>query len=180
MNQTINIAPVRKTILVQASADKAFEVFTAGIDRWWPKSKGIGTTPIAQSVIEPFLGGRWYTKHEDGAEVVIGHVRVWQPAERFVVTWEISAAWKPDARVTLASEVEVRFIAAAGGTRVELEHRNFERMGAEDGEKMRNSVDNGWPTMLELFAQEAAGGTSAPQFASQFQQARQSESRAGD
>jgi uncharacterized protein YndB with AHSA1/START domain len=176
MNQTINIAPVRKTILVQASADKAFEVFTAGIDRWWPKSHGIGATPVTRSIIEGFVGGRWYTKHEDGAEVVIGHVRVWQPAERFVVTWEISAAWKPDARAALASEVDVRFIAAAEGTRVELEHRNFERMGAEAGQTMRNSVDNGWPAILELFASEAAGGTSAPQPASQ--QTRQSESRA--
>jgi uncharacterized protein YndB with AHSA1/START domain len=163
MNQTINIAPVRKTVLVQATTDKAFEVFTVGIDRWWPKSKGIGATPIVESVIEPFLGGRWYSKHEDGTEVVIGHVRVWQPPERFVVTWEISSAWKPDSRVALASEVEVRFVAdTAGRTRVELEHRNFERLGAEAGETMRSSVDNGWPTILDLFAKEASGETSAP------------------
>ena len=103
MNRTITIAPVHKTVLVQAMADKAFEVFTAGIDRWWPKSMGIGATPVAESVIEPFLGGRWYTKHEDGTEAVVGHIRVWEPPHRFVVTWEINAAWKPDARVALAS-----------------------------------------------------------------------------
>jgi hypothetical protein len=81
-------------------------------------------------------------------------VRVWQPAERFVVSWEINASWVPDARAEFASEVEVRFIAESGGrTRVELEHRDFERM-AEGGETMRGNVDNGWPGLLELFAQE--------------------------
>jgi uncharacterized protein YndB with AHSA1/START domain len=157
LNRTVQIAPVRKSVVVAASAERAFAVFTAGIDRWWPKSHALGATPVRESIIEPFVGGRWYTRHEDGSEVVVGHVRVWQPAERFVVSWEISADWKPDARSAFASEVEVRFAAEpGGGTRVELEHRNFERMGAAPGEKMRNEVDGGWPTLLELFAREAA------------------------
>lgn len=157
MNRTIEIAPVRKTVVVEADPQRAFAVFTAGIDRWWPKSHGIGATPVKESILEPFVGGRWYARHEDGTDVVVGHVRVWQPAERLVVSWEISADWKPDPRPALTSEVEVRFIAAAGGrTRVELEHRNFERMEAAGGEKMRKDVDGGWPTLLELFAQEAA------------------------
>jgi uncharacterized protein YndB with AHSA1/START domain len=157
VNRTIEIAPVRKTVVVETDPERAFAVFTAGIDRWWPKSHGIGATPVKQSILEPFVGGRWYARHEDGTDVVVGHVRVWQPAERLVVSWEISADWKPDPRPALTSEVEVRFIAEAGGrTRVELEHRNFERMGAAGGEKMRNDVDGGWPTLLELFAQEAS------------------------
>jgi hypothetical protein len=98
MNRVISIAPVRKTVVVHTTPAKAFEVFTARIDRWWPKSHGIGSTPVRESIIEPFVGGRWYTKCEDGTEVVVGHVRVWEPAERFVVSWEISADWKPDAR----------------------------------------------------------------------------------
>ena len=157
MNRTVEIAPVRKSVVVDADPERAFAVFTAGIDRWWPKSHGIGATPVRQSVVEPFEGGRWYTRHEDGTDVVVGHVRVWQPGERLVVTWEISADWKPDPRPAFSSEVEVRFAAEAGGrTRVELEHRNFERMGAAGGEKMRKGVDSGWPGLLELFAKEAA------------------------
>ena len=159
MNRTISIAPVCKTVVVQATPQRAFEVFTARINRWWPKSHGIGTAPVRESIIEPFVGGRWYAKCEDGTDVVVGHVRVWQPAERFVCTWEISADWKPDARVALASEVEVRFVAEdRGRTRVELEHRNFERMGAAAGETMRKGVDGGWPTLLDLFAKEASSG----------------------
>ena len=155
--KTIAIAPVKKTLLVAASQQRAFDVFTAGIDRWWPKDKGIGQGPVVRSVIEPFQGGRWYTTFQDGTEKVVGHVRVWQPFERFVVSWEISAVWKSDSRAELASEVEVRFIAETPGrTRVELEHRDFERMEGATGEKMRSDVDNGWPGMLEHFAKEVA------------------------
>lgn len=151
---TIQIAPVKKSLTVKASQAKAFDVFTNGIDRWWPKSHGIGNGPVVQSVIEPRLGGRWYTRHEDGSEAVVGHMRVWEPPSRIVFGWEISAAWKPDTHVS--SEVEVRFIVVdANITRVELEHRNFENMGKEGGEKMRSDVSGGWPTILDLYKQAA-------------------------
>ncbi len=162
MSTTISIAPVRKSVLVQAAPEKAFAVFTDGINRWWPKSHGIGASPIKQSIIEPFVGGRWYTPCEDGTEVVVGHVRIWEPPKRFVMSWEISAEWKPESRAQFASEVEVQFVAdGAGRTRVELEHRNFERMGAAAGEKMRSGVDGGWPALLERFATEASAEVRA-------------------
>ena len=152
---SIRIEPVRKSIVVQATAKKAFEVFTAGIDRWWPKTHGIGAGPVIESVIEPFVGGRWYSRHADGVEAVVGHVLVWEPAQRFVCSWEISADWKSEPGSVFASEVEVRFVPESPGvTRVELEHRNFERMAAPGGEKMRNEVDRGWPTIMQLFADE--------------------------
>ena len=153
MNKTITIAPVRKSITVQASPLYAFDVFTAGLDRWWPKAHSIGSAPLIESVLEPGVGGRWLSRHSDGTEAVIGHVMKWVPGECFVVTWEISADWKPDSRAAFASEVEVRFEAdGEGGTRVLLEHRNFERMGAEPGQTMRDGVDNGWPGLLALFS----------------------------
>jgi hypothetical protein len=158
MNRTIQIAPVRKSVVVDATPAEAFDTFTAGIDRWWPRSHGIGAAPLVSSVIEPFVGGRWYTTHADGSECVVGHFSVWQPGERFVVSWEISADWKPDARAAFASEVEVRFTAETPGrTRVDLEHRNFERMGAVPGEKMRSGVDGGWPGLLALYANATKG-----------------------
>ena len=159
MSSTIAIAPVKRSVIVAATAQRAFEVFTLHVDRWWPKAKGIGETPIKQSTIEPFVGGRWYTIFEDGSEAVIGHVRVWQPGKQFVVSWEINSKWKPDTRVALASEVEVRFVPEAdGSTRVELKHRDFERMGATEGETMRAGVDGGWPGMLDVFAKEVGRG----------------------
>ncbi|MBV8976694.1 MAG: SRPBCC family protein [Alphaproteobacteria bacterium] len=154
MDRTIAIAPVRKSLVVQAPQKRAFDVFTAKIDRWWPKTHHVGSAPVRLSAIEPFKGGRWYTTHEDGSEAVTGHVLVWEPPARVVFSWEINSQWKPDS--TVASEVEVRFLAESERvTRVELEHRNFEVLGREGGEKMRSDVSGGWPTILELFKQVA-------------------------
>lgn len=74
-------------------------MFTERIDRRWSKSHSIGTGPIKESIIEPFVGGRWYTRCEDGSDAGV----------QLIVTWEINAAWKPDSRVACASEIEVRF-----------------------------------------------------------------------
>ncbi len=156
MTKTITIAPVVKTLTVNVAQARAFDVFISGIDRWWPKSHGIGNTPMTKSVIEPRLGGRWYTTHEDGAEVVVGHLKVWDAPNRVVFSWEVNSQWKPDPAV--ASEVEVRFTAEGpNATRVELEHRKFEMLGAEGGEKMRGDVNGGWTGLLELFRQAAEG-----------------------
>jgi len=162
MTRTVSIAPVRKSIVVAATPAAAFEAFTARIDRWWPKTHGIGPAPLRQSIIEPFVGGRWHTLHEDGSDVTVGHVRAWEPGRRLVFSWEVTADWKPESRVAYASEVEVTFTAEPGGqTRVDLEHREFERMVAPGGETMRAAVDGGWPPILGLFAQEAARGAGA-------------------
>jgi uncharacterized protein YndB with AHSA1/START domain len=155
MNRKVVIAPVRKSVTVNTDPAHAFEVFTSGLDRWWPKTHAIGKSPAKAFVIEPFVGGRWFTTCEDGSEVNTGHVLVWEPPHRFVSSWEINAQWQSDAAV--ASEVEVRFVAAAKGTTiVELEHRSFERLGDVDGASLRDQVDNGWPHLLDLY-RTAAG-----------------------
>jgi uncharacterized protein YndB with AHSA1/START domain len=154
MTRTITIAPVRKTLGVKAGQAHAFEVFTSGIDRWWPRNHSIGTTPVKQVVIEAKAGGRWYQVCEDGSEATVGKILAWEPPHRFVVSWDINSQWKAD--MTVRSEVEVRFVAdGPDATLVELEHRKFEEMGREAGEKMRKDVDGGWPRMLECFRQEA-------------------------
>jgi uncharacterized protein YndB with AHSA1/START domain len=155
MTVTVKIAPVIKSIRVNATPAHAFEVFTSGLDRWWPRDHGIGKKPMKAAVMETRLGGRWYELAEDGSQATVGKIIVWEPSRRFVMTWDINSQWKPDA--TVRSEVEVRFILdGANATRVELEHRKFEQMGAEAGESMRKDVDRGWPGMLERFAKEAA------------------------
>jgi uncharacterized protein YndB with AHSA1/START domain len=154
MTVTITIAPVRKSIRVNASPAHAFEVFTSGLGRWWPRNHGIGKTPMKAAVMETRAGGRWYELAEDGSQTTVGKIIAWEPPRRFVMSWDINSQWKPDA--TVCSEVEVRFIPdGANATRVELEHRKFEQMGAQAGESMRKDVDGGWPGLLELFKQEA-------------------------
>jgi uncharacterized protein YndB with AHSA1/START domain len=154
MTPTITIAPVRKSIRVNATQAHAFEVFTSGIGRWWPRHATIGTAPMKEVVLEPRLGGRWYQLAEDGSQAKVGEILVWEPPRRFIVSWDLNSNWKPD--TTVSSEVEVRFTAdGPNATLVELEHRKFERMGAEAGAKMRKDVDGGWPGMLDHFKKEA-------------------------
>lgn len=157
--KTITIAPVKKTVTVEARQEKAFEVFTAGVDRWWPKEHHIGATPAVKETIEGWKGGKWRTLHEDGSETINGTMLIWDPPKRIVFSWEINGQWKPESNIAICSEVEVRFIAeAANRTRVELEHRNFERMPDIEGAKgMRDGVDNGWPGILDLYRKVAQG-----------------------
>ena len=150
MNKTVTIAPVCKSVRVKASQAHAFEVFTAGLDRWWPRKASIGAAPMKAMMIEPRLGGRWYEVGADGSQATVGRVLLWDPPNRLTVSWDIDRNWKPNA--TVGSEVEVRFtIEGPEATLVELEHRKFEQMGAEAGASLRKDVDGGWPGILEGF-----------------------------
>jgi uncharacterized protein YndB with AHSA1/START domain len=151
--RTITPAPVRKSIEVEAPPALAFEVFTNRIGLWWPKSHHIGAADPDTFGIEPRAGGRWFERGVDGSECEIGKVLVWEPPTRLVLAWQIGADWKFDP--ALITEVEVRFIAqGADATRVELEHRDLERLG-DRADAMRAMVDspNGWGMLLDLFAQ---------------------------
>jgi uncharacterized protein YndB with AHSA1/START domain len=149
--------PVRKTVTVKASRERAFEVFTAGFDRWWPRSHHIGQTPMKRAVIEGRVGGRCYSEQTDGTECDWGQITEWEPPRRFLMAWKITAQWRYEPELSKSSEVEVRFTPLENGsTRVDLEHRNFERVGA-GWESMRAQVDSegGWGSLMELFAAEA-------------------------
>jgi uncharacterized damage-inducible protein DinB len=151
-------APVRKTITVKTTAEHAFEVFTAGFDTWWPRSHHIGESPLDKAFIEGKVGGRCFGRSIDGTECDWGRVLVWEPPRRFVFAWMLNGEWRYVPDITQASEVEVRFTEErVGSTRVDLEHRHFERHGA-DGSQVRTGVDspNGWGDLLRLYAKIAA------------------------
>ena len=61
---TIQVAPVRKSIIVQADPERSFASFTGGIGHWWPRSKSIGSSPQSDVILEPRVGGRWYERGE--------------------------------------------------------------------------------------------------------------------
>ena len=154
---TVTIAPVLKSVTVRASAEHAFQVFTAGFDSWWPRSHHIGSSPMTRAVIEGFVGGRCYSAQQDGTDCPWGEVTIWEPPRRIVFAWLITPEWKFQPDRSKASEVEVTFTPLGDGTtRVDLEHRCFERYG-EGGETMRDRVntEGGWLGLVELFKQAA-------------------------
>ncbi len=156
MNRTTHPAPVRKTVTVPATPERAFEVFTAGFDRWWPRSHTIGKGALKNAVLEPGVGGRWYGVDDDGSETAWGDVLIWDPPARLVLAWRIGTDWQH--HPALLTEVEVTFTAqAAGMTRVDLEHRHLERMGA-DGARDTFDGPNGWGGILQGFADVVRAG----------------------
>ncbi len=150
---------VQKSITVAASPQRAFEVFTAGFDSWWPRSHHIGKSPMTQAVMDGFVGGRCYSRQEDGTECDWGQILAWEPPFRLVIAWMITEAWGYQPDLSKSSEVEIRFTALSdGGTRVDLEHRGFERMGP-GGAIMRTMVEapGGWGSLLQMYAARFAG-----------------------
>jgi hypothetical protein len=155
--------PVRKTVDVRTRPERAFQIFTHGIDTWWPRTHHIGKSPMTRAVIEEREGGRCYTEQEDGTECDWGTVLLWDPPRRFIMAWQITHTWTYEPDPDKASEVEVSFTSLPdGGTRVDLVHRFFARNGA-GGLAMRASVDspNGWNGLLALFAQRAEQASAA-------------------
>jgi uncharacterized protein YndB with AHSA1/START domain len=145
---------VRKQITVEASPERAFEVWTSELDSWWPRSHHIGEAELAEAVLEPRVGGRAYERGVDGSECDWGRVLVWEPPSRLVVSWQINGEWKFEPDLEQASEYEVRFIAEGPTTtRVEFEHRNIERHG-EAAPKLFESFNSegGWGGILKQFA----------------------------
>jgi uncharacterized protein YndB with AHSA1/START domain len=150
MNQTIRVAPVRRCIRVSADPARAFDIFTGGMTRWWPRKNTINSSPIHEVIVEPHVEGRWFERGEDGSECQWGKVLAWEPPGRLVLAWQISAHWRYDP--SLMTEVEVRFRADGEETVVELEHR-LDGYG-EAAEQMCHVFDSpqGWMGVLEDFA----------------------------
>ena len=155
--QAITPAAIRRSLLVRATPERAFEVFTAGMDRWWPRQHTIGKSPLKRAVVEPFVGGRWYGEGEDGSQDEWGDVLVWDPPARLVLAWRINADWVCDPN--LLTEVDLRFTPSGDGqTQVEFEHRNLERFGDSDAAvRTRGMMEGGWGSILEGFKASAEG-----------------------
>ncbi len=145
---------VHKSLIVNASQAQAFAVFTDRHGSWWPlKTHHIGAAPAETAIIEPKVGGRWFERSADGVETDWGRVLVWEPPDRIVLSWDIGADWKYDAK--LGTEVEVRFIPEGPEkTRIALEHRLLDRYGLQ-APTMQTIFDseNGWPGILRNFSQ---------------------------
>jgi uncharacterized protein YciI/uncharacterized protein YndB with AHSA1/START domain len=152
----IEVPPIKKEISVKTSAARAFAIFTDGIDSWWPRQHHIGASPLKRTLIEPRVGGRWYSISEDGSECDVGRVLTWDPPNRLVLSWNITAEWTFDP--SFVTEVEVRFKQVAPKqTAVSFEHRLLERYGAAGPEmRERMAAPEGWDVTFENFARVAS------------------------
>lgn len=148
-NAPAKLPPVVKTVDVRCSTERAFELFTRGIGEWWPLAThsvyGDAATDVRMGA---GVGGEIVETGPSGEESRWGTVTTWQPGR------ELAFSWHPGRGLDEATEVTVRFVASERGTRVELEHRGFERR--ENPEAVRANYDTGWIPVMERFATRAS------------------------
>jgi len=154
MSAQTAVTSIRHEVVVEATQERAFQVFTERFDRIKPREHNLLDVEVEETVFEARAGGHIYDRGVDGSVCRWARVLAVEPPDRVVFSWDISPRWQPEEDPARASEVEVRFVAEGERrTRVVLEHRHLDRHG--DGwESVRDGVGGagGWPLYLERFA----------------------------
>ena len=149
MSDALVIEVVRKTVTVDCTIEEAFRVFTVDALSWWPVENHSIHQSVREIVFEPHIGGEVYEISESGERGHWATVLQWDPPNRLVLAWNIQHSDDDP------TEVEVRFVPDASGTRVELEHRGWERL-VDGGLAKRSSYDSGWDFVLGQFGERIA------------------------
>ena len=145
---------VNRSIVIEASAEHAFKIFTERFGDFKPREHNLLGSPITETVFEGHVGGHIYDRGQDGSECRWARILVYEPPTRVVFSWDIGVQWQIEADPDNTSEVEVRFIAESPTrTRVELEHRHLDRHGP-GWQSLADGVagDQGWPLYLDRYA----------------------------
>jgi uncharacterized protein YndB with AHSA1/START domain len=137
-----HVPPVVKSISVRAAPQRAFELFTRDFARWWPLAQfHTGPDPV-DCAIEPRLGGRVFERAANGDETTWGTVVTFEPPYRLCFTWILGFA------AELPQLIEISFTPEAFGTRVELTHSGWEKLG-DAAAALRERYERGWATLIE-------------------------------
>ncbi len=151
-----SVPPVITSATVKVSPARAFELFAGDLARWWPLAQfHTGPDPV-DCKIEPEVGGRVYERSKDGKETMWGTVVAFEPPHRLAFSWLIGLP------ADQAQLIDIRFMAEAAGTRVELTHSGWEKLGdAAAAATLRERYDRGWATLIERCYAEYANAATA-------------------
>ena len=146
------IEPINASVTVHRTPEDAFRVFTREMGSWWPlqalsiaEDTHGGDVKAETVVFEEREGGRVLERMSDGSEATWATILAWDPPRRLVL------AWKPNLTDNPPTELEVTFTVDGDGTRIDLEHRGWERLGAL-AEEARAGYGENWNGVLALFA----------------------------
>jgi uncharacterized protein YndB with AHSA1/START domain len=134
--------PLRLAFDVACPPETAFALWTSRLSTWWPSDHTVTGRDDLTVVLESGVGGRIFERTPEGDEHEWGEVTRWDPPVALDYRWHLRRD-RAD-----ATSVSVRFLAAGeAGTRVEIEHTGWERLGA-DGDDWRDRNRAGWRTLL--------------------------------
>jgi uncharacterized protein YndB with AHSA1/START domain len=144
---------VRASVELAVPPERAFTVFTSGIDRWWNRSHHLQPGELKEIGVDPFVGGRMWEENDAGDVCTWGRVLVWDPPRTFAFSWLIGPDWAVPPPDAVGSRVTVTFTPTETGTRVELVHDQLDVHGP-GWEGVRDGVgsEGGWPGDLRQFA----------------------------
>ena len=148
------VTPLGFDLDVACPPDHAFAVWSTRISDWWPLDHTVTGEPGLTVTFEPRVGGRLFERTAAGSEIDWGEVIEWEPPRRLGYLWHLNADR------TDATEVRITFIeGAAGTTRVHIEHRGWERLGATAATR-RDANLRGWAGLLPHFLAACSANTT--------------------
>ena len=140
--------PLELEFTVACAPTRAFSLWAEHTTRWWPHGHSVSGEPGLTVTFEPRPGGRIYERTPAGTEHDWGEVLAWEPPHRLVYLWHLRFD-RAD-----ATEVEVTFTPIEDGTRVRIEHRGWERLGAAADER-RDRNRRGWSGVTDHYRRVA-------------------------
>ncbi|MEU5562909.1 SRPBCC family protein [Micromonospora musae] len=158
IRQDVERFHLRCSLLISAPTERAFAVFAGELTDWWVREyTWSGPEALSELGMEPWAGGMLYEIGPYGFRADWGRVLTWDPPRRLVFTWQIGPDRVPVPDPARASEVEVVFLTETPEqTRVELEHRHFDRHG-EAAEGYRQALTAGWHELLSRYVATVDG-----------------------
>lgn len=137
---------VRKSVVVPVPIERAWAIFTENPIEWWPDSHVLVKSPREKITFEPFVGGRYYERAQDGTEAQWGVMLEWSPPKRLAMTWRINGHWQMIDNDEFASEIEVDFVALTPeSTEVSLAHVKLYKHGPEASVSIHKALDGPSP-----------------------------------
>jgi uncharacterized protein YndB with AHSA1/START domain len=90
---------VRKQVVVSAPVEQAFTAFTERFGDFKPPEHNLLAAAIAETVLEPRVGGHIYDRAVDGSECRWARILAYEPPARVVFSWDISPQWQVETGV---------------------------------------------------------------------------------
>lgn len=147
----MTLPPIRRHLVVRATPEHAYRVFTDGIGTWWPLAH---FSVYEQGNTVAFEGDDIVERSADGSSTVWGRVRAADPPRRLRFSWHPG---HDDER----GEVEVTFTPLdESQTLVTLVHSGWEAY-ADAASAAREEYRGGWPAVLAGYGATTAAEEAA-------------------